>query len=175
MQIRKSYIVATVIVLSALIFGAVVIWRSQVTNKKTESQSNTPMSNQSENEMQSTQKLANGLIIEDIKIGTGKSIQKGDTVSIHYVGTLENGTQFDSSVDRGQKFTTQIGVGMVISGWDLGIPDGKIGDETIVGMKEGGERKLTIPASLAYGDRPLPGIPAGSTLIFMVTQPQIIG
>jgi FKBP-type peptidyl-prolyl cis-trans isomerase len=176
MPSRKIYIVAGVILLSIVIFGSVVIWRMQVQdqNTNTNSQSKTSMSNQAENESQSTQKLSNGLIIEDIKIGTGKAIQKGDTVSIHYVGTLENGTKFDSSVDRGQKFTTQIGAGIVIKGWDLGIPDGKIGDETIVGMKEGGERKLTIPAALAYGDRPLPGIPAGSTLIFVVTQPQVI-
>jgi peptidylprolyl isomerase len=98
------------------------------------------------------------LIIEDIKAGEGREIKSGDTVVIHYTGTLENGTKFDSSVDRGQPFTTQIGVGQVIKGWDEGVP----------GMKVGGKRKLVIPPDLAYGDRAIGSIPPNSTLIFEV-------
>jgi FKBP-type peptidyl-prolyl cis-trans isomerase FkpA len=99
------------------------------------------------------------LKIEDIKIGTGKKVKSGDFISIHYLGTLENGKKFDSSYDRGQPFEVQIGVGYVIQGWDQGVP----------GMKIGGKRKLTIPSDLGYGSREIPGvIPANSTLIFEV-------
>jgi len=101
----------------------------------------------------------NKLIIEDQTVGTGREVKTGDTISIHYVGTLENGQKFDSSRDRGQPFEAQIGVGQLIKGWDQGIP----------GMKVGGKRKLTIPSDLAYGDAGIPGaIPAKATLIFEV-------
>ena len=96
--------------------------------------------------------------IEDIKEGEGPEVTGGDNITIHYHGTLEDGTVFDSSVERGSPFQTRIGVGQVIEGWDMGVP----------GMKVGGKRKLTIPAKLAYGDRAIGDIPAGSTLIFEV-------
>lgn len=99
------------------------------------------------------------LKIEDIKIGTGSEVKSGDTVSIHYSGTLENGTKFDSSYDRGTPFETRIGVGQVIKGWDEGV----------VGMKVGGKRKLTIPPELGYGATGAGNvIPPNSTLIFEV-------
>lgn len=96
--------------------------------------------------------------IEDIKVGEGDEVTSGDYVTIHYHGTLEDGSVFDSSYDRGTPFKTRIGVGEVIEGWDMGVP----------GMKVGGKRKLTIPAKLAYGDQSVGSIPAGSTLIFEV-------
>lgn len=96
--------------------------------------------------------------IEDIKEGKGREVASGDYVVIHYLGTLENGTKFDSSYDRGEPFETRIGVGEVIEGWDMGV----------VGMKAGGKRKLTIPPQLAYGDREIGVIPPNSTLIFEV-------
>jgi FKBP-type peptidyl-prolyl cis-trans isomerase len=95
---------------------------------------------------------------EDIKIGEGEEVRGGDYIIIHYLGTLEDGTKFDSSYDRGQPFKTRIGVGDVIEGWDMGV----------VGMKVGGKRKLVIPSQLAYGDREIGAIPANSTLIFEV-------
>ena len=79
------------------------------------------------------------LKIEDEKLGEGAEVKSGDTIVIHYTGTLENGQKFDSSLDRGQPFETQIGVGKVIKGWDQGV----------IGMKVGGKRKLTIPSNLA--------------------------
>jgi peptidylprolyl isomerase len=94
----------------------------------------------------------------DIEEGTGKQVRKGDTVEIHYVGTLKSGKKFDSSRDRGQPFVTPIGVGKVIKGWDEGV----------VGMKEGGKRKLVIPPELGYGDEDQGVIPPNSTLIFEV-------
>ena len=97
------------------------------------------------------------LIIEDLLVGTGAEVKSGQTVTIHYTGTLEDGKKFDSSVDRGTPFSTQIGVGRVIQGWD----------ECVVGMKVGGKRKLTIPYQMAYGEFGIPGvIPAKATLIF---------
>lgn len=104
------------------------------------------------------------LKIEDIEEGTGETVESGDTVVIHYTGTLTDGTVFDSSVERGDPFQTQIGVGQVIEGWDKGV----------VGMKVGGKRKLTIPPSMAYGDQDIPGIPAGSTLVFDVELLEIL-
>ena len=101
---------------------------------------------------------ADGLQIEDQTVGTGGEAKSGDTVTVNYLGTLENGTKFDSSYDRNQPFTTQIGVGQVIQGWDEGI----------VGMKVGGKRKLTIPPALGYGSQATGSIPANSTLIFEV-------
>ena len=97
--------------------------------------------------------------IEDIKKGTGPAVKDGDHVVMHYTGWLEDGTKFDSSVDRDQPFETPIGVGYVIKGWDQGV----------VGMQVGGKRKLTIPHELGYGKYGSePTIPGLATLIFEV-------
>lgn len=104
------------------------------------------------------------LKIEDIKVGTGTEAQSGNIVKVHYIGTLTDGTKFDSSKDRGVPFEFALGEGMVIKGWDEGVP----------GMQEGGIRKLTIPADMAYGDRDLGVIPPNSTLIFEVELVKII-
>lgn len=98
------------------------------------------------------------LLIQDTKIGTGKEAYRGTTVTVHYTGKLTNGKVFDSSVDRGDPFSFQLGAGQVIQGWEKGIQ----------GMKEGGKRKLTIPPNLGYGQRPVGPIPANSILIFDV-------
>lgn len=104
------------------------------------------------------------LQIEDIATGSGKAVQPGDTVIIHYTGRLLDGTKFDSSYDRGTPFETQIGVGQVIAGWDQGV----------VGMKVGGKRRLTIPSSMAYGSTGVGGvIPPNAALIFEVELLQI--
>jgi FKBP-type peptidyl-prolyl cis-trans isomerase len=102
----------------------------------------------------------NGLITEDTEIGNGREAKKGDHVSVRYVGTLLDGTEFDSSDKVGRPFEFQIGKGRVIKGWDLGIP----------GMKVGGHRNLTIPSDLAYGTKGAGGglIPANATLKFQI-------
>ena len=100
-----------------------------------------------------------GLKYTDLLVGTGDSPKPGQMVTVHYTGTLENGTKFDSSVDRGQPFTFQIGVGRVIKGWDEGV----------MTMKVGGKRKLVIPPGLGYGARGAGGvIPPNATLLFEV-------
>ena len=108
--------------------------------------------------VQST-KTASGLIIEYISPGQGAVAQKGKAVSVHYIGTLEDGTKFDSSRDRNDPIEFPLGQGMVIPGWEEGIE----------GMKVGEKRRLIIPHTLAYGEpgRP-PVIPPKSTLIFEV-------
>lgn len=102
-------------------------------------------------------------IIEQFEIlvtqeGEGDAVAAvGDTISVHYTGTLTDGTKFDSSVDRGQPFSFSLGAGMVIQGWDLGIE----------GMKVGEKRTLTIPPELGYGARGAGAdIPPNATLIF---------
>src|SRR5260370_19563803 len=100
-----------------------------------------------------------GLQYEDKVVGTGQEAKKGDTVAVHYTGTLKDGKKFDSSKDRGQPFNFPLGAGRVIKGWDEGV----------AGMKVGGKRKLIIPAALGYGARGAGGvIPPNATLIFDV-------
>lgn len=103
--------------------------------------------------------MENGLKIEDVKIGSGAEAKTRNSITVNYLGTLVNGTKFDSSYDRGQPFSFLLGGGQVIPGWDQGL----------IGMKVGGKRKLTIPPALAYGEKGVPGaIPANSTLVFEV-------
>ncbi len=100
-----------------------------------------------------------GLKYVELKEGTGVVPKTGQTVFVHYTGTLENGTKFDSSRDRGQPFQFRIGTGQVIKGWDEGVGS----------MRVGGRRKLIIPSDLGYGARGAGGvIPANATLVFDV-------
>jgi FKBP-type peptidyl-prolyl cis-trans isomerase len=106
-----------------------------------------------------TQMTDSGLKFEDTTVGDGMVASKGQTVSVHYTGWLENGTKFDSSKDRDEPFEFKLGAGQVIRGWDEGV----------AGMKVGGVRRLTIPPQLGYGDRGAGGvIPPKATLIFEV-------
>ncbi|MBD2101317.1 FKBP-type peptidyl-prolyl cis-trans isomerase [Leptolyngbya sp. FACHB-261] len=100
-----------------------------------------------------------GLKYIDEVVGTGTVPRTGQTIVVHYTGTLEDGTKFDSSVDRGQPFQFRVGTGMVIKGWDEGLST----------MHVGGKRKLIIPPDLGYGARGAGGvIPPNATLIFDV-------
>ena len=112
------------------------------------------------NNMQTENKFdIQGMKVEILKEGSGAEAKKGDTVTVNYVGTLEDGTKFDSSIDRGVPFSFTLGQNRVIQGWELGVN----------GMKVGEKRKLTIPYTLAYGESGIPNaIPPKATLIFEV-------
>ena len=106
-----------------------------------------------------TRVTASGLKITELNLGDGAEAAAGQTVVVHYRGTLENGKQFDASYDRVTPFSFPLGAGRVIKGWDEGV----------VGMKVGGKRKLVIPPDLAYGSRGAGGvIPPNATLTFEV-------
>ena len=115
-----------------------------------------PSTNMSDSEIKET---GTGLKYKVITAGTGATPKKGDTVTVHYVGNLEDGTTFDSSRDRNSPFSFKLGVGQVIKGWDEGLSLMRVGDRYT----------LIIPPDLGYGDRGAGGvIPAKATLIFDV-------
>ena len=100
-----------------------------------------------------------GLYTQDLRPGDGEPVQPGQTVAVHYTGWLPDGTEFDSSRDRGEPFPVTLGVGQVIAGWDQGL----------LGMRRGGRRLFVIPPGLAYGSGGAGGvIPPGATLVFDV-------
>ncbi len=103
---------------------------------------------------------AAGLGIKIVTKGSGPAAEVGDTVTVHYTGTLENGTKFDSSVDRGTPFVFTLGENRVIAGWEQGV----------LGMQVGEKRSLNIPAELGYGAAGAGGglIPPNATLLFDV-------
>ena len=140
---KKNILV--IIILVAVIFGLFLLSQNSRKNKIKE-----------EVKLNDNQNLK----IEVLKEGAGEGAKNGDRVTVHYVGTLEDGTKFDSSVDRGQPFVFTLGIGQVIKGWDLGV----------LNMKVGEKRKLVIPSELGYGDIGTPGgpIPPKATLIFEI-------
>lgn len=120
---------------------------------------NSEVINNLEEQNMNNEENQNGLIIETLQEGEGAAAENGQLVTVHYTGTLLDGTKFDSSVDRGQPFQFSLGIGQVIRGWDLGV----------LGMKVGEKRRLTIPADLAYGDSGAGQlIGPGETLVFEV-------
>jgi len=103
--------------------------------------------------------MAEQLLIEDVVVGAGAEAVAGKRVTVHYRGTLTNGTKFDASYDRNKPFEFNLGAGEVIKGWDQGV----------AGMKVGGKRKLTVPPELGYGARGAgSAIPPNATLVFEV-------
>lgn len=100
-----------------------------------------------------------GLQYQDLTVGTGVEAKTGNSVTVHYVGTLEDGTKFDSSRDRNEPFELTLGAGGVIQGWEEGL----------IGMRVGGIRKLVIPPDLGYGSQAVGDvIPANATLVFEI-------
>jgi FKBP-type peptidyl-prolyl cis-trans isomerase len=98
------------------------------------------------------------LVVDDVVVGTGDPVSSGDTVTVHYIGTLQNGQEFDNSYKREQPFTVTLGEGRVIAGWEQGL----------VGMQVGGKRILVIPPALGYGSAGGGPIPPNATLVFAV-------
>lgn len=152
---NKNTIVA-IAVLAALALGGYLYW-GQGLGKEEQ-----PEEEQSEVVKETQENVNNNnmeLQIDTLVEGEGEAIKDGQIAVVHYTGTLEDGTVFDSSIPRGQAFSFTLGAGQVIQGWDQGV----------LGMKVGEKRKLIIPAELGYGDRGAGGvIPPGATLIFEV-------
>lgn len=124
----------------------------------------TPMTDANSNADSNTVTTPSGLKYVDVVEGTGATPETGQTVFVHYTGTLEDGTKFDSSRDRNRPFSFRLGTGQVIKGWDEGIST----------MKVGGRRELIIPPQLGYGARGAGGvIPPNATLMFDVELLQI--
>ncbi len=138
MNMNKSKIIALAVAIILIVIGIAMAVDLKLNNQKMNKQ---------------------GVQIEILKEGAGAVAKNGDIVSVHYVGTLENGTKFDSSVDRGVPFEFTLGAGQVIPGWEIGVE----------GMRVGEKRKLTIPSLLAYGERGAGSvIPPNAALIFEV-------
>jgi peptidylprolyl isomerase len=138
----------TYLIIAALAIGALVYLFSILRD-----------SNSNQNASPGTEvSTPSGLKYIDEVVGTGESPRPGSPVTVHYTGTLANGTKFDSSVDRGKPYEFQIGTGSVIKGWDEGI----------MTMKVGGKRRLIIPPELGYGARGNGSIPPNATLYFDV-------
>jgi FKBP-type peptidyl-prolyl cis-trans isomerase len=157
---KKTDMVWLLIAAAFIIFMIWAVVIKKPVNNSLESNSLGTNNNQENQNMQENQNTndAGELKTEIIKEGTGDVATSGDKVSVHYVGTLKDGTKFDSSRDRGIPFSFTLGAGEVIKGWDMGV----------LGMKVGEIRKLTIPYSLGYGESGTGPIPPKATLIFEV-------
>lgn len=156
----------TAIITGQIVYGGTVrinhtqVWAKRLGRWQIVSWQGTQISNLAKlSEENGVVTTASGLMYLDRTEGAGETPKRGQQVTVHYTGTLEDGTKFDSSLDRGEPFTFRIGVGQVIRGWDEGV----------ITMKVGGKRKLIIPPHLGYGPRGAGGvIPPDATLIFEV-------
>ena len=149
------------VIILALIAVVVFVGFKIISGSKNQDLSKLPESNIKATEQPTASKNPmTDISINIEKEGLGEPIKNGDTATVHYTGTLQDGTKFDSSLDRGAPFSFMLGGGQVIKGWDLGV----------LGMKVGEKRKLVLPPDLAYGERGTPGgpIPPNATLIFEV-------
>jgi FKBP-type peptidyl-prolyl cis-trans isomerase len=151
------------VVLVALILIAVIYtnYQPQETQQVQEVQEESNINNQEENKVENMNENNND-VATSTPASAERTVKNGDTVFVHYTGTLENGTKFDSSLDRGEPFDFVVGAGMVIKGWDQGL----------LGMKVGEKKRLVLPPDLAYGPNgiTMPDgtvvIPKNATLIF---------
>lgn len=150
---EKKSIATIVIILIIIISGVYFLFTKPVNNQQINNQSVEKEKINSKNyEIQNVK-------IEILQEGSGSPAKTGDLVLVHYTGTLENGTKFDSSLDRGTPFDFTLGQNRVIQGWELGV----------LGMKVGEKRKLTIPPELGYGSQGAGElIPPNVTLLFEV-------
>lgn len=156
MKIPIIIVISVVAVLALMVYFLIAPQSVSISNTIQSSvfEFGKPTENNPDNTMEQTK-----LQITDEKTGTGDPVKTGDRVSVHYRGTLQEGTEFDSSYKRNQPFSFTVGAGEVIQGWEQGL----------VGMKMGGKRKLIIPPELGYGSTGAGGvIPPNATLIFEI-------
>ena len=155
---NKASIIILVIVLILIAVGVYFLVQPKASTNQGQPQN--------QNQQTSTSYDIQGMKVEILKQGTGEGAKVGDNIVVNYVGTLTDGTKFDSSIDRNQPFPYTLGQNMVIKGWELGL----------LGMKVGEKRRLTIPPELAYGpDGRPPVIPQNATLIFEIDMLSING
>lgn len=147
-------VVSIVIILVLLLAVALAIYFYVANSNKQAVVPTTTQNQQNSNNVSMIQ----GMKVEILKQGSGQAVKKGDNATVHYMGTLPDGLQFDSSIERNAPFTFKVGEGNVIKGWDLGVE----------GMKVGEKRKLTIPSELAYGERGFAIIPPSVALTFEI-------
>ena len=115
--------------------------------------------NMNDNNVQNKSAVENPLQVFDLVIGASDAVKTGDIVKVHYIGSLQDGSEFDNSYKRGAPLEFQVGGGQLIAGFDKGV----------LGMKKGGKRKIIIPSQMGYGpDGNPPVIPPNATLIFEV-------
>ena len=144
----KSNIIKNIIKIVTLVIIVTLIYQLSIKNN---------MNNENKEVLKKIEH-ENGLVIEILSAGAEEVAEKGKTVAVHYTGKLEDGTIFDSSIERGVPIEFTLGAGMVIQGWEQGI----------LNMRVGEKRILTIPPELAYGTTGAGPIPGGATLIFEV-------
>jgi FKBP-type peptidyl-prolyl cis-trans isomerase len=140
------------------VVAVAVVWGATWYNNKSDEAARSVAEQAGVAAEQAQSKIMENLKIKDVVVGTGAEAKNGDHVTVNYVGTLDDGTKFDSSYDRKTPFTFTLGAGEVIKGWDFGV----------LGMKVGGKRTLVIPPELGYGARSVGPIPPNSTLHFTV-------
>jgi len=157
---KNKNLTILIILVVVLAIGIFIFTRNTNQTEEVNNNLNTQNDNTANQNSMASTTLPNGLQIIDEVVGTGAEAIEGDNVAVNYIGTLTNGTKFDSSYDRNEPFSFILGLGQVIKGWDQGV----------LGMKIGGKRKLIIPPALAYGEQGAGGgvIPPNSTLIFEV-------
>lgn len=156
---NKTIIITILIIILTIAGGVYFLIQSSRVAQQNLNQPSAEETPQNQNQQSSTSYDIQGMKIEILKQGTGDDAKVGDNIVVDYVGTLPDGTKFDSSIDRNQPFPYTLGQNMVIQGWEKGL----------LGMKVGEKRKLTIPPELAYGaDGRPPVIPPNATLIFEI-------
>ena len=152
-KMNKKTVVAVVIavVLVGILVGGGLVSGLFINGNKTQ---NTTMQQPASSTSQTSQ-----VQIQDTVVGTGDVAVAGKQITVNYTGVFQDGTKFDSSLDKGRTpFTFTLGAGQVIKGWDIGVE----------GMKVGGKRIIVVPPALGYGSTAYGPIPANSTLIFEV-------
>lgn len=153
MQVTKeNIIIVGVIAVLIIVFSIVAAPPSVITDMEKNN------ANSSQTPNGTPQAQTGQVAVSDEVVGTGAEAVAGAKVTVHYTGTFEDGTKFDSSLDRGQPFEFILGARQVIPGWDRGVQ----------GMKVGGKRRLVIPSDLAYGAEGRGPIPPNTTLYFEV-------